>query len=740
MRTPIEIFQALPIRFKMFYTYSVLFSVMILFGGLSVFLSVGNTLEQKIESELSNATERILNMVRTTANASVKNYLRAVAEKNYEIVSLYHKAVLDGDFTQEEAQSKLRKILSGQKIGRTGYIYCLDSNGTAVVHPNSSVAGHSFTQFEFIREQMQRKDGYLEYEWKNPEEDNSRPKALYMTYFEPWDWIISVSSYREEFSELINISNFKDSIMSLKFGRSGYSYVIDSTGQVIVHPFLSGNLYDARDADGQYLVRHQCETKNGKLIYSWRNPGEKIHRKKIVIYNYIPEYDWIVASSGYLEELYEPLKSVRNIFLLMFFVILILVIPATLFIAGGITGSLKQLEKQLIQGADGDFTGRMSTSERDSNGAGDEIRKLAVYYNSFMDRLEQYKRKIEAEASERKIAAESLKKSEEKYRTILENIEDGYFEIDNQDRFVFFNSSMMRITGFSDEDLKTLTREGISAPKGADRIRKVFLRLWETTEACRAMEWTILKNDGTFCHTETSLSVIPDSQGRIVGIRGVMRDVTEKHEAKRLEQEIIDISERERMQIGQYLHDDLSSHLLGIEVMHSLLEKKLTRLGYAELVSVGKIRGLVLEAIDKIGRISRGLCPVNIVEQGLEFALRELCYDIEKIYNVACILNSGGYQFRKDDRAAVHIYYIAREAAFNAVKHGLADTIRLNLEKRGNRTRLEIRDNGSGLPENIVPKGMGLRIMQYRARRIGAILEARGSKDSGSVISLTFND
>ena len=120
MRTPIEIFQALPIRFKMFYTYSVLFSVMILFGGLSVFLSVGNTLEQKIESELSNATERILNMVRTTANASVKNYLRAVAEKNYEIVSLYHKAVLDGDFTQEEAQSKLRKNLSGQQKEKKG--------------------------------------------------------------------------------------------------------------------------------------------------------------------------------------------------------------------------------------------------------------------------------------------------------------------------------------------------------------------------------------------------------------------------------------------------------------------------------------------------------------------------------------------------------------------------------------------------------------------------------------------
>ena len=65
-----------------------------------------------------------------------------------------------------------------------------------------------FSYRKFIQAQIKRKEGYLEYNWKNPEENTERPKALYMTYFQPWDWIISVSSYKSEFSKLIDVKDF----------------------------------------------------------------------------------------------------------------------------------------------------------------------------------------------------------------------------------------------------------------------------------------------------------------------------------------------------------------------------------------------------------------------------------------------------------------------------------------------------------------------------------------------------
>ena len=125
-----------------------------------------------------------------------------------------------------------------------------------------------------------------------------------MTYFEPWDWIISVSSYRNEFKELVNVDDFRDSILSLVFGQTGYSYVLDVEGNLIVHPSLKGNYFEATDVKGRQFIREICKRKSGKIIYSWEPSGELPAREKLVIFNYIPEYEWIVASSSYLEEFY----------------------------------------------------------------------------------------------------------------------------------------------------------------------------------------------------------------------------------------------------------------------------------------------------------------------------------------------------------------------------------------------------------------------------------------------------
>jgi two-component system sensor kinase FixL len=112
---------------------------------------------------------------------------------------------------------------------------------------------------------------------------------------------------------------------------------------------------------------------------------------------------------------------------------------------------------------------------------------------------------------------------------------------------------------------------------------------------------------------------------------------------------------------------------------------------------------------------------------------------MEEIYSISCRLQHDEATFPQDPMVATHIYYIAREAAYNAVKHGKAKNIALSLSRIGKTATLQIRDDGKGLPKSLKLKGMGIRIMHYRARRIGAVLEARRGREAGSIVCLTFN-
>lgn len=230
-------FRNLKIKFKLLGGYSIVFILASLLGGAVIYYTVRSTIETNIERELTNSTATILNMVQTAASTSIKNHLRAVAEKNKEIIQRIYTDYEQGVISEENAKALSRKILLSQTIGKTGYIYCVNTQGVASMHPNPGVEGKNFMDQNFVKDIIRLKKGYLEYAWKNPEDESERPKAIYMSYFQPWDWIICVSSYREEFKKLINISDFKKNILSLKFGKTGYAYIVDSKGNLIVHPF-----------------------------------------------------------------------------------------------------------------------------------------------------------------------------------------------------------------------------------------------------------------------------------------------------------------------------------------------------------------------------------------------------------------------------------------------------------------------------------------------------------------------
>lgn len=845
-----DIFSRQGIRVKIITGYTLIFILTSILGGMIIYSQVKHTITRNIQNELNNSTDAVLNMVKTAANVSVKNYLRAVCEKTKENIESIYRRYQSGRLTEAEAKKEVRKIMFSQTIGKTGYVYCINSRGIPVEHPNPDVVGKKdWAEWPFTKQMIKMKNGYMEYDWKNPGETYFKPKAIYMNYFEPWDWIISVSTYTEELKDLININDFKESVLALKFGKTGYSYIIDGKGNPIVHPKLENNNIDFQPPE---FINEIIRLKTGKLEYSWKNPDEASFRKKLVFFNYIPEYDWIVASTGYFDEFYSILNIVRKIITLTILIMMALALLSSFWLSRLIIHPLKRLTDHFDMGSPENLSIRMQGNSND------EIGRLAGYFNNFMEKIEVYSNSLKTEISEHRLTAEALMKSEWRYRTILKCIHEGYFEVDLKGNFTYFNDSMEAIAGYSRKELLQKNILQITSDKDREEISNIFDG---TGIKNRIYEWELIRKDSSSCFVETSLSVTVDNLSHQTGIRGVVRDVTQKiqfqkalllseemfskafqcspsgmfvahiengrlinvndsflkftgyksstmilgkelmdldffknkkegekffelvnerkslrnqeiefcktsgeirdgiisaevlqiwgetcilaaledyTEVKKLERDFLDTSERERQKIAFALHDDLCPQLIGIEMLIGILGQKLIR-DLPDLTdSTDKIEMLIQDSIRKTRLLSRGLCPLDILEHGFDASLSELVGYVEDMFDMVCHLDCDGSNPFTDNSAATHAYYIAHEAVHNAVKHADAKHITIHFSTHKTRSVLMIRDDGKGISYQPGDKGMGLKIMEYRAKRINASLNIRQSLRGGTIVLLVM--
>ncbi len=181
---------------------------------------------------------------------------------------------------------------------------------------------------------------------------------------------------------------------------------------------------------------------------------------------------------------------------------------------------------------------------------------------------------------------------------------------------------------------------------------------------------------------------------------------------------------REQRRIGQDLHDGLGQHLTGIAFMSKVQEQKLQEKNLPEAGDAAKIVKLVNEAIYKTRELARGLLPVVSDARGLMSALQQWAGEVEDLFQVSCRFQCFTPVLIHDDTVATHLYYIAREAVNNAIKHGHASQIIMRLAADREQGVLTITDDGSGIPD--IPAnnaGMGRHLMHYRARVIGGSLE-----------------
>jgi signal transduction histidine kinase len=211
-------------------------------------------------------------------------------------------------------------------------------------------------------------------------------------------------------------------------------------------------------------------------------------------------------------------------------------------------------------------------------------------------------------------------------------------------------------------------------------------------------------------------------------------------ERKRLEAEIARAIESEQLRLGQELHDGLGQQLAGMCYMLGALKVKLDRASEPNAREAQKIEKLLLQSVEQVRNLAKGFYPVELERRGLFFALGEIAHTTEQTFGVRCTVKvSESDGIEPKGPPAIQLFRIAQEAVYNAVKHARAKQITIQLATTDGRTSLVVQDDGIGLPPSVnEAKGMGLRIMDYRARMIGAQFDLRRGPNGGTIVTCSF--
>lgn len=340
-------------------------------------------------------------------------------------------------------------------------------------------------------------------------------------------------------------------------------------------------------------------------------------------------------------------------------------------------------------------------------------------------------------------ANDALRESEKRFRQIASAIPQVvWIGPPDLSRTLYVSPSYQKVWGRTVESLYASTMSATKAVHPDDRDRAVsrFLEAFNQGGSgpdSLEEQFRVIWPDGQERQVIGRAFPIRDDMGNVYRVSAIFEDITEH---LRLEQEVLEISEAERRRIGQDLHDTLGQTLTGVLYLTRTVEQTLAERGAAEAGDIGEIARHVTHAIELTRALARGLVPVELKADGLMNGLRDFAQRTTQILGITCRFEADRPVLMGNSVAATHLYHIVQEATNNAVKHGHASHVNIHLQANGDRITLAVEDDGAGIADNVdTNKGMGLRIMAYRARMIGGQLNIRRrSPTGGTVVECTL--
>lgn len=251
---------------------------------------------RRMELQLENSTTTLHFLIDSLLKNSVRSYLRSKADAGLDLLS---RALTDG-----ADPDALADLLESFQVAGNGYFYLINTEGVVLYHPDTSFTGRNLRDTTPVKEQLQQREGYFEYLWRNSDEPEERKKALYMLPIPGRDWILAVTSYRDRFVHMVDLEALQDAVASVGFGDGGYSYVVDRDGSFVIHPYLAEDGASPVDQiipprEYRAITEELFEKKGGTIRYMWRDRPEDALKRKMVSFKYLEDFDWVVGTAVY---------------------------------------------------------------------------------------------------------------------------------------------------------------------------------------------------------------------------------------------------------------------------------------------------------------------------------------------------------------------------------------------------------------------------------------------------------
>ena len=510
----------LPIRSRLLYGYLLIFLIVVFIANLITYIYVHATFSQYVESSLRSNTLSIRAAIENEALSSLTNQLRVISERNQEILTEIYRQ----DLSEQEAKLLAASILTSQSFGDSGYLYVVNSLGDIQVHPDKSRIGQNIAFQDFIHHKMQRKYGYRELANVAKEAADAPPvMSLFMTYFGPWDWVITATINKSELRDYIDIKSLRESILAKQVGSTEHPFVVDIDGNLIIHAKREGqNIYKELAASKENLFQTIQAGDSGKITLPWKDSGSSEPRELLIYYDYIPEFGWIIASSCNKEELFRPLNTLRTIAIVTLVLLTILAFALTWNVSSTITEPIKHLMRGFKAVTKGDLTIRLSPKSTD------ELGQLESYFNSFITQLEESNTR--------------LNESEKSFRAIFENSVEGICQFDMQGDLKKVNPSFVSMLGYSSDQV--LLEAGVNFRRDIIVNKELWNNLVDTIiseKSVKGFELQLYKKSGAvFWCLLNARGIHGVASGEITRIEGFLSDIEAIKEAHAGQEKILE--------------------------------------------------------------------------------------------------------------------------------------------------------------------------------------------------------
>jgi len=359
--------------------------------------------------------------------------------------------------------------------------------------------------------------------------------------------------------------------------------------------------------------------------------------------------------------------------------------------------------------------------------------------------------------------AQKLERSEKRLNLAADSANLGMWEWDLKKDEIWITRTRRAQLGLPVSG--RITFEDLLSRWHADDRDKVWQALKEALEERKdyEAEYRIVLEDGSVRWISARGRVQLDDHGKPMQLTGVSLDITSRKEAEvlaqqqrdeleqlrqqrtallekevaeraRLEREVIESCGREQRRIAYDLHDGVGQHLVGIALSAKLLEQELRGEHPAQAKKASAIVRLANQTARHARLTARSLEGADGVGD-LKVALEALAANVRTNCRVAANVKADASSFPVSAPAAAQLYRIVQEALHNAVEHGRARKVQIDLVVDGDNMALTVRDDGKGFDGSAASNGMGLRIMRYRAQCIGGSCEVQSNRTEGTIVT-----